>query len=147
MQPIHLAIGIVEGFVTAGVILFVLKARPEVLEAAGDRTRLRGVSLRTVLAGLAAAAVLTGGVLSWFASAYPDGLEWSIAKTTGSEELASPERVFIPPLPASRRKRRSCPITVSGPEAGTTGPRRRRKRLPGRIPTWERLSRALRAVP
>lgn len=90
MQPIHLAIGIVEGFVTAGVILFVLKARPEVLEAAGGRTHLRGVSLRTVLAGLAAAAVLTGGVLSWFASAYPDGLEWSIAKTTGSEELAAP---------------------------------------------------------
>ena len=90
MQPIHLAIGIVEGFVTAGAILSVLKARPEAPEAAGGRTHLRDVSLRTVLAGLAAAAVLTGGVLSWFASAYPDGLEWSIAKTTGSEELAAP---------------------------------------------------------
>ena len=34
MQPIHLGIGIVEGFVTAAVVTFVWKARPEVLEAA-----------------------------------------------------------------------------------------------------------------
>jgi cobalt/nickel transport system permease protein len=31
-QPIHLAIGIVEGFVTAGVINYVRSARPEILE-------------------------------------------------------------------------------------------------------------------
>ena len=34
MQPIHLAIGIVEGFVTAGVINYVRGVRPEILEAA-----------------------------------------------------------------------------------------------------------------
>ena len=32
MQPIHLAIGIVEGLVTAAVVVFVWKARPEILE-------------------------------------------------------------------------------------------------------------------
>ena len=34
MQPIHLAIGIVEGLVTAAVVTFVWKARPEILEMA-----------------------------------------------------------------------------------------------------------------
>jgi cobalt/nickel transport system permease protein len=31
---------------------------------------------------------LSGAAFAWFASADPDGLEWSIAKVTGSEELA-----------------------------------------------------------
>ena len=30
-----------------------------------------------------------GGVISWFASTHPDGLEWSIARVSGSEELES----------------------------------------------------------
>jgi cobalt/nickel transport system permease protein len=34
-------------------------------------------------------ALLTGGVLSWYASPDPDGLEWSISKITGSAELAA----------------------------------------------------------
>jgi len=33
MQPVHLAIGLVEGFVTAGVINFVRAVRPEILES------------------------------------------------------------------------------------------------------------------
>jgi cobalt/nickel transport system permease protein len=88
MQPIHLAIGIVEGMVTAAVVSFVWKARPEVLETARP---LWTVSLRQVLVGLAAVAVVTGGTLSWFASAHPDGLEWSMFRVAGVEELESPE--------------------------------------------------------
>lgn len=93
MQPIHLAIGVVEGIVTAAVVLFVWKARPEVLAQAsgGASAPAGGVPMKKVLAGLALAAVLTGGILSWFASSYPDGLEWSMAKTSGSEELENPE--------------------------------------------------------
>ena len=34
MQPIHLAIGIVEGLITASIINFVWQARPELLEKA-----------------------------------------------------------------------------------------------------------------
>ena len=37
------------------------------------------------------AAVITGGVLSWFASSFPDGLEWSIEKISGQEKLQVPE--------------------------------------------------------
>jgi cobalt/nickel transport system permease protein len=87
MQPIHLAIGIVEGLVTAAVISFVWKSRPEVMEKASLNQPLGSLSLKKVMIGLAAAAVLTGAVLSWFASSHPDGLEWAMFKTSGQEEL------------------------------------------------------------
>jgi cobalt/nickel transport system permease protein len=90
MLPIHLAIGIVEGLVTAAVVSFVWKARPEVLQYAAAGRSLKGVSTAKVLGGLAAAALLIGGTLSWFASTNPDGLEWAIGKVTGREEAASP---------------------------------------------------------
>ncbi len=43
--------------------------------------------MRKVLAGLGIAAVITGGLLSWVASTKPDGLEWSMFKVSGKEEL------------------------------------------------------------
>ncbi len=86
MQPIHLAIGVVEGLVTAAVVLFVLRAQPELLERTAARKPLAGLKLKPVLAGLAVAAVLAGGALAWFASSDADGLEWSIARVTGTEE-------------------------------------------------------------
>jgi cobalt/nickel transport system permease protein len=91
MQPIHLAIGIVEGFATAAVVSFVCKARPEILRGAAEPRPAPGRSLRNVLLAFLAAAVLTGGVVSWFASGDPDGLEWSIAKVTGKEEFKGPD--------------------------------------------------------
>jgi cobalt/nickel transport system permease protein len=87
MQPIHLAIGIVEGLVTAGVVLFATAAQPDMLARVTERRPLAGVDLRTVLVGLAVAAVVAAGALSWFASADPDGLEWSIEKVTGGPEI------------------------------------------------------------
>ncbi|SFR01237.1 energy-coupling factor ABC transporter permease [Desulfoscipio geothermicus] len=90
MQPIHLAIGVVEGLVTAAVVGFVWKARPEIIEKAASGEALGRVSIKKVLAGLAIVAVITGGVFSWFASAYPDGLEWSMFNTSGKEELEAP---------------------------------------------------------
>src|SRR5512138_243591 len=87
MQPIHLGVGIVEGLVSAAVIAFVGKARPEVLHSAMAREPIGSLPLRPVLAALAAAALVTGGLLSWLASTHPDGLEWSMAKVRGQEEL------------------------------------------------------------
>ena len=92
MLPIHLAIGIVEGFVTAGVINYVRAARPEILDSSAFTAPLpAGVSLRNLLIGFVALAVVTGGALSWFASTHPDGLEWSIAKVTGKGGLPEQE--------------------------------------------------------
>ncbi|MCB1069666.1 MAG: energy-coupling factor ABC transporter permease [Kiritimatiellae bacterium] len=89
MVPIHLAIGLVEGLATAVVVDFVARARPEVLQASPAPNGASG--LRPVLIGLGVAALLLGGVASWFASTHPDGLEWSIARVTGQDELAAPE--------------------------------------------------------
>jgi cobalt/nickel transport system permease protein len=93
MQPIHLAIGIVEGLVTAGVISFVWQARPEILDKAATGEPLGALPLKPVLIGLALATVLTGTLLSWYASEHPDGLEWSMFKVSGQEELAAPEGI------------------------------------------------------
>jgi cobalt/nickel transport system permease protein len=91
MLPIHLAIGLVEGFVTASLVGFLRKTRPEVLEMATAPAGSRAISLKPVLITLILVAAFTGGILSWFASANPDGLEWSIARTSGDKPLQSPE--------------------------------------------------------
>jgi cobalt/nickel transport system permease protein len=91
MQPIHLAIGIVEGLVTATVVAFVWKARPEILEMAPPAASGAPRSFRPVILGLVALAVFIGGFLSWFASSHPDGLEWAIKGVTGKEEVEAPK--------------------------------------------------------
>lgn len=91
MQPIHLGIGIVEGVVTALIVSFIYQARPEVLESTLNNKPLGELPIKTLTATFLVAAVLIGGFLSWFASENPDGLEWSIARITGSEELPDKE--------------------------------------------------------
>ncbi len=92
MQPIHLGIGIVEGLVTAGVINFIRTARPEILEnVSSARPLAADISLKKIFVGLLIVAAVTGGALSWFASANPDGLEWSIEKVFGKPELPEQE--------------------------------------------------------
>ena len=91
MQPIHLAIGIVEGIVTAAVVSFVWKSRPELLQKAVNPVPVAGFSLKYVLTALLSIAVITGGILSWFASSNPDGLEWAVFHTTGTEALEAPD--------------------------------------------------------
>jgi cobalt/nickel transport system permease protein len=93
MQPIHLAIGIVEGLVTVAVVSLVWKARPEIFNATERSVSIGKVDLKRVLLGLVVAAAIAGGVLSWFASSNPDGLEWAMFKTSGKEELKSQETV------------------------------------------------------
>ena len=89
MQPIHLAIGVVEGMVTAAVVTFVYSMRPEIIENAAAGKAIGSLSIKKVLIGLAIIAACTGGVLSWFASSNPDGLEWSMAGVAGTAELES----------------------------------------------------------
>ncbi len=91
MQPIHLAIGIIEGFVTAAVVAFIARARSDILDCANEKCGVRHPVRNFVLA-LLAAALVTGGALSWFASKNPDGLEWSISRITGEKELANSGR-------------------------------------------------------
>ncbi len=87
MLPIHLGIGLVEGLVTAGVVLFVKQAQPELLARNASESSLKGLNLKPVLIGLATAALISGVAFAWFASTNPDGLEWSIEKVAGSTEI------------------------------------------------------------
>ncbi len=82
MQPIHLAIGGIEGLVTAAVILYLQRISPEVLQAQPHDLKL----LRIVPVLLLAALLLAGG-LSYYASEHPDGLEWSISRVIGNQEM------------------------------------------------------------
>lgn len=117
MQPIHLVIGLIEGAVTATVVTFIWKARPELLERDNER-RVAGVlpllpeaaidvlspsslnkgrrslSLRKILVILIITAVVIGGGLSMAASSLPDGLEWSIGKVAGDIDLAANESLY-----------------------------------------------------
>jgi len=104
MQPIHLAIGIVEGLVTATVVSFVYKARPEIMQSALEARPIGSHPLRNVVLAFLAVAVVTGGIVSWFASKNPDGLEWSISKVTGQEELKGPEQGLHAALAAVQEK-------------------------------------------
>ena len=88
MQPIHLAIGIVEGIITAAVLSFVFRMRPEIVESSVSGAAItKSTSVKGVVTALIIAAVVVGGTLSWFASANPDGLEWAMIKTAGTAEL------------------------------------------------------------
>ena len=78
MQPIHLAIGLVEGLITAAVLVFVYQTRPELLEVVGENETKVNWSAKRVILVIAIAALLVGGIGSQFASSHPDGLEWAL---------------------------------------------------------------------
>ena len=86
MQPIHLAIGTVEGLITGSVLCFILEARPEML-ALKSRPFSAKFSRCAVLSVLAASAFVVGGLLSLVASSSPDGLEWSMERVAGTAEI------------------------------------------------------------
>jgi cobalt/nickel transport system permease protein len=76
MLGIHLPIALVEGVVTAGVVRFLTRLAPDRVAAAG------GAGPRIpALAALAGVALFLGTVGASLASARPDGLEWSLART------------------------------------------------------------------
>ncbi|MGD0586976.1 MAG: PDGLE domain-containing protein, partial [Oryzomonas sp.] len=74
------------------IVTFVQKARPEIIREAIEARPMGKRPLRTVLISFLVSALLTGGILSGFASKKPDGLEWAIARVTGAEMLREPEQ-------------------------------------------------------
>ena len=97
MQPIHLAIGLVEGLITSAVLVFVYEARPELLMDVSTGSAEGKCSLKTTLVILALVVAIVGGGLSLFASSNPDGLEWSMfgnAEAGYSENLGLDEENY-----------------------------------------------------
>jgi len=92
MLPIHLAIGFIEGIITASVLTLIKNARPELISGIKIDSLSEKHPLKGVIIAIISAALITGGVVSWFASENPDGLEWAIADMTKGKELESPNK-------------------------------------------------------
>ena len=74
--------------------------------------------LRAVLVAFAIAALLVGGVVSWFASKRPDGLEWSARRVSGREELPSPTGAWHHGMDRAQKATSSLPNYSFGPAQG-----------------------------
>ncbi|MFQ3546787.1 MAG: energy-coupling factor ABC transporter permease [Termitinemataceae bacterium] len=92
MQPIHLAIGLVEGLVTASIVAYILKTERTLLQR-GTTASPTYNSLGRLTTVFAILALFTGGFFSWFASENPDGLEWALEHATGSTELGADSKI------------------------------------------------------
>ncbi|WP_169953268.1 energy-coupling factor ABC transporter permease [Microbispora sp. H11081] len=118
MGGVHLLIGLGEGFITALTVSSVLAVRPDLVYGARGMARaltLRtpdgdvqvgqtapeapsaGIGLRTVLVGGGLVAVLMAGVVSFYASSSPDGLE-KVAADKGLSAGEKPHAVEEGPL-------------------------------------------------
>jgi cobalt/nickel transport system permease protein len=99
MQPIHLAIGLIEGLITSAVLVFICEARPELLmDVDPDDAAVQSkCSLKTTMIILAVVVAIVGGGLSLVASPNPDGLEWSMfgnAESGYSENMGLDEEDY-----------------------------------------------------
>jgi len=133
MQTIHLGIGIVEGIVTAAIVAFVYKARPEIMSSSQQLLPTGKFPVRRIAIAFFVLFLFTGGFVSWFASENPDGLEWSIKQVTGKEEpegagsgihaalAALQERIaFLPDYAFKKPKATGEPV-LRGKTGGVTG--------------------------
>lgn len=96
MQPIHLAIGLGEGLITAAVLSFIAVARPELLWGIPEENEEKHgkLSIKATLIVLACVALVIAGGLSLVASSNPDGLEWAMEKIAGTAELEAEGKVY-----------------------------------------------------
>lgn len=75
MQPIHLAIGLVEGIITALAIAFIRQHEPGLIYCTYPIHRQKPTNKKMITFTLAIA-----GILVYIASSNPDGLEWALEK-------------------------------------------------------------------
>ena len=80
MLPIHLAIGAIEGVITAAIALFLYQQQPDLLYQKQSSSKI-GIKNKIVI-GILILTFFIGGVASLYASNSPDGLEWSISNVS-----------------------------------------------------------------
>jgi cobalt/nickel transport system permease protein len=93
MVAVHLVIGFFEGLVTFVVVAYLRQIRPAVLGLPSAESGGGKLSRFAVTASFLVTALLLAGVIAWFASSYPDGLEWSYLEhryTSGEKALGEP---------------------------------------------------------
>ena len=133
MIGVHLIIGLCEGGLTFAVIAYLRRVRPELMgldpAAAPGATRRPGLGV--VTASVLVTALLLAGVVSWFASSLPDGLEWSYREhrygtaertvDNRSSVIAAVDRWQSEWSPLTDYSRREAPLWQAAP-SGTAGP-------------------------
>ncbi|MCL2767683.1 MAG: energy-coupling factor ABC transporter permease [Synergistaceae bacterium] len=89
MLSIHLVIGLIEGAATSAVVVFLHKARPELIfgeKELQDNNKSR-LSIKKIAVSFAVLTLIFGGFLSLYAASAPDGLEWAIERVSGKEDI------------------------------------------------------------
>lgn len=119
MALIHLPIGVVEGIATAAVLAFVARTRPDLLVSEHRRPSRKEIG-RAALWFAVATVVIACGVV-WFASANPDGLEWSIEQVAGVEELEQEHPTIVSVLAGKVSDSTSIMPDYDNPLAGLVG--------------------------
>jgi len=79
MQPIHLAIGLVEGVITGVVVHYLYSQNPDMIYS--DHAISEVKTNKKLMIGIIIISLIVGGLVSQFASSSPDGLEWAMEKT------------------------------------------------------------------
>jgi len=83
---IHFVIGIVEGAITAALLLYLRQSRPDVILGTGDLKP--AVKMPAFIATVSIAVIICGTCLSLFASEKPDGLEYSLVTEHSGQEIS-----------------------------------------------------------
>ena len=87
MIGVHLVIGVIEGIITAGVVLYLRKLRPDIVgDGSGEVTTF---GTRLFYVSLIVGTIVAGAGLSLVASSNPDGLEWSYSERPDQPEFDS----------------------------------------------------------
>lgn len=100
MMPIHLAIGICEGIATGLIICFIKAYKPEMLfsesltlntdtDSSGYTYKKHAKSTKIFMLIIFIVTLILAGSFTWIASSSPDGLEWSIEKLVGSNDMGN----------------------------------------------------------
>jgi len=89
MQPIHLAIGIVEGVVTGLIVAYLYSQNRQLIYGTESHDTEARKSLGRMILRILIAAIVVGGLFSLYASSNPDGLEWAVFNTAGTEEVVN----------------------------------------------------------
>jgi len=102
-QCIPVVIGVVEGIVTAAILTFVYAARPQILlssitpgisGASGTEVNTSSsLPVKKIIIIFACIAIALTG-LSLFASQHPDGLEWAVFNTAGTNVPGAEGGIF-----------------------------------------------------
>lgn len=129
MVSVHVVIGVIEGLITAGVLVYLTQTRPNII--ADCHIATVPVSSPRFYAVVICVTVLCAGVFSVYASDLPDGLEWSYAERPdqpGFGSIAANEnptvkkvdnlqdRYSLLPDYTVRSRRHGTVATGSGPE-------------------------------